>query len=89
MDTQTNSQASVDTSVSVDTGTSRELNPGFEGETITLAEAMSVSKTSKVTLLKLIKDKKIPVVGYVKSQKRGRPANLYERSVLLSAIHSA
>ena len=67
----------------------QELNPGFNGDTITLKEAVDMSGKSKVTVLKIIKDQKIASVGLVKSGTRGRPANLYDRAALLAAIHSA
>lgn len=76
----------VETTVSA--GTTLELNPGFTGDTITLAEAVEVTGKSKVTILKVVKEKGIKAVGYVKSQKRGRPANLFSREEMLSALHS-
>lgn len=82
--TTQNTEAQTDVSAS-----KNELNPGFEGETITLKEAVDISGKSKVTVLKVIKDQKVPSVGQVRSQKRGRPANLYERAVLLAALHSS
>lgn len=81
----------METSTSTNTEKSvakKELEPGFDGETMTLSEAVSLSDKSKVTILKIIKDKKIKSVGKVVSGARGRPANLYSRSQLLEAIHN-
>ena len=73
------------------TSTKTDLVAGFSGETMTLAEALKLSGKSKVTLLKIInsKDNRVPIVGKVMTGGRGRPANLYDRNKLQTAISMA
>ena len=77
---------SDDTEVAVEKTVKFELFNGFEGETMSLKEAMELSSKSKVTLLKIIKQKRVLTVGKIVSNSRGRPASLYNRSELTAAI---
>ena len=78
--------SNADTDVAVEKTVKHELFNGFEGETMSLKEAMELSSKSKVTLLKIIKQKRVLTVGKIVSNSRGRPASLYNRSELTAAI---
>lgn len=55
-------------------------------EVITLGEAVSITGKSKVFILKVIKEKEIQKIGLQKTNKKGRPANVYDRTELLNAL---
>jgi len=67
----------------------REVEASFSGEVISLEEAVKLASKSKVTVLKMIKESKVPIVGKIISGKRGRPGHLYDRDIFLLAIHTA
>lgn len=58
----------------------------FTGETMSLKDAMDLTKKSKVTVLKVIRDNKIKSVGKIVTAKRGRPGNLYNKEQLMTAL---
>ena len=71
----------------IETKPKEEIQADFSGQTISLKEAMILACKSKVTLLKIIHEKKVACVGKIITGGRGRPASLYDRVQMMAAIN--
>jgi len=71
-----------------------EVNEGSEqmstmvedSNMISVSEATALTGKSRVTVIRIIKEREIPVAGLLKTGKRGRPVKVYDKSLLLSVL---
>ena len=74
--------------VTSNNNSARELYHDFKGESVNLDEAMKLIGKSKVTVMKIMKDGNVPIVGKYRSGGRGRPGHLYDKASFMNAWHT-